>query len=170
MDHSKYPPVMQDSPAAPMEPSNHKYEKYEAQRELAKAVGGAQEILASATTVFPFTLFPDTVTVDRTKLTLAHRAFFGIAEVVSIRVEDILNVMANVGPFFGSLQVSTRYFDSNTHKPYTVNWLWRKDAQRIKRILQGYIVAKKEKVDCSALSAKELATMLDRLGSGAPAE
>jgi hypothetical protein len=150
----------------PVQTNHINYEKYEAARQLTKAIGDSQEVLADATTVFPFTMFPDTITVDRTKLTVTHRSFFAVAEVMSIRIEDILNVTANVGPFFGSLQISTRFFDTQ-QKPYVVDWLWRSDAEKIKRILQGYILATQQQIDCSALSTKELATMLDELGRGA---
>jgi hypothetical protein len=134
-------------------------------KKLNDAIGSGHEILISATTVFPFTLFPDTVTVDRAKLTVAHRVFFGIAEVMSIHVKDILNVTADVGPIFGSIKISTRFFD--TKKPYAVNYLWRSDALKIKRIMQGYIIATQKEIDCSALSTAELAIMLDKLGEGA---
>jgi hypothetical protein len=140
-----------------------KYEKYEAQRELAKAISGSNETLAEATTVFPFTLFPDTVTIDRTQITITHRSFFAVGDVSSIRIEDVLNVDANVGPFFGSLKVHTRVY-SQHNKPYKINWLWRNDALRIKRILHGYLIATKKQIDCSSLGTKELAIMLDELG------
>lgn len=135
-------------------------------QELKRAVGSAHEILLSATTVFPFTLFPDTLTLDREKLTISHRLFFRVAEVISIRIEDILNVTADVGPFFGSVKVSTRFFDAQ--KPYHINYLWRHDALHIKRVTQGYIIALQKGIDCSSLPPKELADMLDKLGQGAP--
>lgn len=137
-------------------------QKSKAKEELESAVGRAHEVLVSATTVFPFTLFPDTVTVDRGKISVAKRAFFRIGEVVSMRIEDILNVTASVGPFFGSITVHTRFFDQ--HKPYTVNYFWRDDALKIKRIVQGYIIALQKDIDCSVFGTKELAEMLDELG------
>ena len=137
-------------------------EKQQVAQELNKAISNTSEALASATTVFPFTLFPDTVTIDREKLTVAHRVFFAIGEVVSIRIQDILNVTADVGPFFGSLRITTRFFDRKT-KPYVVNYLWRSDAMRMQRILHGYMTALQKGIDCSALNTKELATMLDQL-------
>lgn len=146
----------------PLTANHSKYDKFEAERQLTQAISGAHEVLASATTVFPFTLFPDTITVDRTKLTVTHRTFFSMAEVTSINIEDILNVVANVGPFFGSLVISTRFFD--VKKPYEVNWLWRNDALRIARIMHGYIIAVQHKIDCSALSTNELSAQLDELG------
>jgi hypothetical protein len=145
-----------------------RYAQYKVQRELSDAIRVSHEPLISATTVFPFTLFPDTVVVDREKLTVAHRIFFQVAEVLSIRIEDILNVTADVGPFFGSIKISTRFFDKS--KPYNVNFLWREDALKIKRIMQGYIIATQKKIDCSALNSPELAQMLDELGQAAPNE
>lgn len=142
--------------------------KVEVASELHKAVTGSHEVLASASTVFPFSFFPDTVTLDREKVTITHRVFFQVAEVMSIRIEDILNVTANFGPFFGSLKISTRFFDPD--KPYEVNYFWRKDALRLKRILQGYIIAIQKQIDCSALTAKELTQVLDELGQGVNGE
>jgi len=138
-------------------------ERQRVTQQLSQAIGGAQDVLFSATTVFPFTLFPDTITVDRAKLSVAKRMFFQVAEAMTIRIEDILNVTADVGPFFGSVKIATRFFD--TKKPYTVNYLWRHDALKLKRIMQGYIIAKQQNIDCSSLSAPELTMLLDKLGT-----
>ena len=154
-------------PEAP--PGTRADQKSQAKKELSRAIGNAQEVLMRATTVFPFTLFPDTITVDRTKLTVAHRTFFRVAEVMTIRIDDILNVTAGVGPLFGSLKITTRFFDTRD-KSYTINYLTRGDALKLKRIVQGYIIALQREIDCSALSTTELARMLDDLGRGAPDE
>ncbi len=143
-------------------------EKEHVKEELIQAIGDSQDVLARATTVFPLTIFPDTVTVDRTKITITHRDFFKVGEVVSLQIEDILNITAQVGPFFGSLRISTRFFDPD--KPVTVDHLWRDDALRIKRIVQGYLVARQKEIDCNALSTKELAKTLDDLGKVARPE
>lgn len=134
----------------------------EAENELKQAIQGSKEVLGSATTVFPFTFFPDTVTVDRTKVTVTHRSFLRVAEIVSIRIEDILNVAASVGPLFGSLHITARIFSPD--KPYEINFLWREDALRLKRIMQGYVIAMQKKIDVSPLDTKELTDMLDELG------
>lgn len=134
-------------------------------KKLSEVVKRSHEVLASAQTVFPFTLFPDTVTVDREKLTITRRMFFKVAESMSIRIEDILNVTADVGPIFGSLKISTRFFDP--HKPYDVKYLWREDAVKLKAVVQGYIIALQKQIDCSSLSTNQLAKMLSDLGTGA---
>jgi hypothetical protein len=142
--------------------------KQQAAAELSKVVSESHEVITRATTVFPFTLFPDAVALDRTKLTITHRDFFKVGEVVSFRIEDILHITADVGPFFGSVQIVTRFFDQK--KPYRVNFLWRKDALRLKRITQGYIIAMQRQIDCSSLSNAELASLLNQLGKGGDSE
>lgn len=134
-------------------------------RELEHAIEGSHEVLCTATTFFPFTLFPDTFTLDRAKLTVTHRTFFGIADVMSIRIEDILNVTAAIGPILGSVKIVSRVF--NVEKPYVIEKFKRNDALRVKRITQGYIIALQREIDCSSLPTPELAAMLEKLGADA---
>lgn len=137
--------------------------KHQVKEELSKVVSQSHEAICKSDTVFPFTLFPDTVIIDRTKITVVNRVFFWVANIVSVKLDDILNVTSSVGPFFGSIEIHTRYFDPG--KPYRVNYLWRKDALRIDRILQGYSIAREQHLDLSELETKELAKTLDELGS-----
>jgi hypothetical protein len=154
------PMPVQQVPAKPQD-------KQEIKQELRRAIQNSKQILAQATTVFPFTLFPDTVTIDRSQVTIVHRSFLKLGDVVSIRIEDVLNVEATVGPFFGSLSISTRFFNtSQDEKHYKVHWLWRHDALHIKRILHGYMTAVKQHIDCSRLETRELTQLLNSLGDG----
>ncbi len=137
-------------------------QKQQTAQKLVKAIGNSHDVLFRARTVFPLTLFPDTISIDRTKITVTHRDFLRAGEVLSISIEDILNVTATVGPLFGSIKLSTRFFDPD--KPYEIDHFWRADALKIKRIAQGYVIARQKKIDCSALSTPELAKMLDELG------
>lgn len=145
----------------PREDEVNEEEKQEAKKELEQAIRGSHEILFSATTVFPFTPFPDTVVIDRAKVTITHRTFFKVAEIVSIRIEDILNVTANVGPLFGSIHIVSRVLSPD--KPYEIHFLWKEDALRLKRIMQGYIIAIQKEIDVTPLKTKELADMLNKL-------
>lgn len=146
------PPAEQSEPRTPT--------PEESREELQEAIRGSNEVLATATTTL--TLFPDTLTVDRAKLTVTKRTFFSTAEVMSMRIEDVLNVTATVGPFFGSVKIVSRVL--NTEKPYAVGRFWRRDAIRLKRITQGYIIALQRGIDCGSLPTRELAAMLDKLG------
>lgn len=132
----------------------------ETRLELQQAIKGSGDILTCATTVF--TLFPDTVVLDRAKLTLTKRRFFKMAEVMSIRIEDLLNISAEVDVFFGSVKIRSRV--AGQTKPYSIGNFWRNEAIRLKRVTQGYIIALQRHIDCSALPSQELVGMLDKLG------
>jgi hypothetical protein len=150
------PPPDAQNNSAPLTPE-------QARHELTQAIQGSNEVLATATTAL--LIFSDTLTLDRAKLTLTKRTFWKSAEVMSIRIEDIMNVTATVGPIFGSVKITSRIF--STDKPYIIEHFWRQDALRIKRITQGYVIALQRGIDCSSLPTDELAHMLDKLGEDA---
>jgi len=129
--------------------------------DVLRKVGESQEILFSAKTVFPFTLVPDTISVDRTNLIIAHRIIFRVATIVTIKIEDIHNIAPNVGPIFGSLRIVTNFYDSES--PYTVNYLKREDALKVARIVKGYKTSRQRKIDTSGLGKEELVELLDKL-------
>lgn len=133
----------------------------ETRKELHDAIKGSNQVLAKATTALA--LFPDTMTVDRAKVTITKRSFFRAAEVMSMRIEDILNVRATLGPLFGYVKIASRVM--NKDQDSTIGRFWRRDAERLKRITQGYVIALQREIDCSSLETKELAQMLERLGA-----
>lgn len=131
-------------------------------KDLRKIVSQSHEVLVSANTVFPLSLFPDTVTVDRTKVTITKRDFFWSSDVMSIRIEDVLNVSASVGPLFGSLTVASRVMSTIDH--FQINHFWRNDAIRLKHIIQGYVIAQHNNIDTAHLNKKDLIDTLLELG------
>ena len=145
------------------DPDSKKDGEEKGPEELIDATEKSHEILFKANTVFPFNLFPDTVTLDREKVTFAERFFFRVARVTSIPVRDLLSVEADVGPFFGSVHTSSRFFITN---PKSVNFLWRSDAIRLQRLLQGYIIVHEQKIDTGSISNADLITLLNDLGKG----
>lgn len=130
---------------------------------LQRIVQKSHQILAGAQTVIlPINLFPDSVIVDRTKVTITKRTFFWSANVISIRIEDVLNVSVSTGPLFGSLTVSSRVMNSTDH--YEINYFWRKDALYLKQIIQGYVIAQHNRIETSHLKRQELVDTLLELG------
>lgn len=129
-----------------------------------KVVEQSQEILAGAKTVIlPYNLFPDTVTVDRMKVTINIWKSLWLHEVVTLRIEDILNVSANIGLFFGSLTISTRVMNSTDH--FQIDGFWNKDVKRLKHVIQGYMIALHQGIDVSELSTDRLIRKLNELGN-----
>lgn len=131
--------------------------------DLKKMVKESSEVLASARTVFPMTLFPDSIIVDRSKITIVKRDFFWTSRVISIQIEDILNVESGVGPFFGSLNVASRVMSTVDH--FRIDYFWRSDAIFLKHLIQGYVIAKHNKIDTNQLTREEVVETLTELGS-----
>ena len=129
---------------------------------LRTIVEKSHEVLAEATTIFPFKLFPDTVVVDRTKVTIIKRNFFWSEDVVSIRIEDVLNATSGVDLFFGSLNIASRVMNSTDH--YQIKFLWKKDAMHLKHLIQGYVIAQHNDIDVAHLSRDKLIETLCELG------
>lgn len=131
---------------------------------LRRIVKKSHQLLAGAQTVIlPVNLFPDSVTVDRTKVTITKRTFFWSSSVISIRIEDVLNVACSTGPIFGSLTISSRVMNSTDH--YEIDYFWRKDAIYLKQLIQGYVIAQHNQIETSHLKRDELVKTLLELGN-----
>jgi hypothetical protein len=130
---------------------------------LEEIVDQAQDVLVQTRSVFPFTLFPTHITIDRHKLTIVYREFFQFEQTVSVPIEDIKNVQADAGPFFGTLTITSDLFINNTQK---IPWLKRRDVRYIQQLVQGAMVALKEKIDISKVPSPKLCDLLIELGSG----
>lgn len=136
------------------------------EEKLINTTSESQDALLSADTVFPFTLFRSTIQIDRHKLTIIRRSFFWTADTISVQICDILNVEVNVGPFFGSVVMSSKYFNKNIK---SVNFLRRQDAINFQRLVQGSIIASRKQIDYSGIEKEQLITLLSDLGQGATA-
>lgn len=141
------------------------------QKELAEAdklksmVKRSHQVLASVRTVLIMTIFPDSIVVDRSKISIIKRNFFWNTNVISFQIEDVLNVSCSTGPLFGSLTIASRVMSTVDH--FNVNYLWRNDAVFMKHLIQGHIIAKNNKLDTDKLTRKELVEMLCELGGDA---
>jgi len=124
-------------------------------------IAEAQGVLIQANTVFPFVLFPSTVCLDRQKLTIVHRVFFRTANTISMQIDDILNVDSSVGFLFGSLHLYSKYFVNDVK---TIDYLKRSDIIKIQRLIQGYSIARRRKIDCTAIEKNQLIALLNSLG------
>jgi hypothetical protein len=124
---------------------------------------GAHHNLITASTIFPFMIFPDTICIDRQKLTIVHRSFFRTSSTISVQIDDVQIAKVDVGPFFGTVHLASKYFVDNIQ---SINYLKRIDAIRIQRLLQGYMIAHHRKIDCSSIDNDQLVVLLNDLGRG----
>lgn len=123
----------------------------------------ATDTIIKVKSVFPFALFPDTVSIDRHKLTIVYKTFFFTEQTVSVPISNIKNIQADMGPFFGSIIVTSDHFINNTQ---TVRYLWRKDVKCLQELIQGAMMAQKEDIDITKVGKKQLFKLLTELGSG----
>lgn len=125
---------------------------------------GAHDNLITARSVFPFVLFPDTISIDRQKLTIVHNSFFRTSATISVQIDDVQIAKVDVGPFFGAVHLASKYFVDNIQ---SINFLKRADAIRIQRLLQGYMIAHHRKIDCGSIDNEQLVVLLNELGQSA---
>lgn len=131
------------------------------ERKLIKLEAISDEVLFKTRGIFPFDFFPDTVVIDKEKLTIAQRIFFFTGKIISVPMRDLLSVQANVGPIFGSIQLTSRYFFTN---PQSIKFIWRSHALKMQRLLQGFIIATERNIDCSSVDKTQLLPLLEHLG------
>lgn len=134
----------------------------ESKSKMSQVVSESNEVLDRAKTVFPFDLFPDEVIVDRTKVTIVSRVFFGMADTRSIRIEDIMSAGSTTVVFLGTLTITTRV--NNQEEQISVRPLFSEDAFRLKQLIQGYVITLQRGIDMSKLSVAELKQTISEMG------
>lgn len=132
-------------------------------KEMAELIDTAHEVLLEVSSVFPFMMFPDSLRVDRQKVVIIHRKFFGVAEIINIQVHELQAIEVDIGPFFGSVSITTQQYSNTISK---VTMLSRDDAIRAQALLEGFVIANRKKLDYSNIPKDELVNMLEALGRG----
>ena len=130
-------------------------------KSLVNLSAGAADNLFAVKTVFPFVFFADTLKIDRQKLTIVHNDFLKVSQTSSIRLKDLRNVETILGPFFGTVILTSQHFLNNTQ---TINFLKRRDAVYAQRLLQGFMVAHDAGIDTNDIEAHTLLSLLNKIG------
>lgn len=133
-------------------------------KELKTIAHRSHEILAQVSNVLlPVNLFPDTIVLDRTKVTITKRALFWDSSIVTVGIEDILDIAISNGPFFSTLNISSRVMSPSDS--FKMKYLLRKDAIRLKSLIIGYMTAIHNDIKTKDLSRSELIDTLLEIGS-----
>ncbi|HVZ67305.1 MAG TPA: hypothetical protein VG917_03515 [Patescibacteria group bacterium] len=115
-------------------------------------------------TVFPFTLFPDVVSLDIEKISIISREFFASDRIQSIMLANISDIYIDSSPFFGALKIVDKFFVQNV---ITVRYLKKDEAIMLRKLAQGLIVAQRQHVDVSKIPHEELIPRLEEIGAAA---
>jgi hypothetical protein len=132
----------------------------QSRRALERAIQDSEEILVTAATIGP--IHKSTLTLNRTKLYAEERSGLRSVSVMSVRIEDVLNVNGEVGPISGFITIATTF--TGPGNPHRMGPFHRKDVLKLKRIIQGYIIALQKHIDLSPILVQELIPMLYELG------
>jgi hypothetical protein len=102
-------------------------------------------------TVFPFTLFPTEVVVDKLKVTIITSAFI-YKHYFPVLLKDIKTVSVAQGIFFASLNFEIAGYETN---PSIINFLRKDQALKAHQVIMGLIAVLKEKADKSMNTVPE---------------
>lgn len=130
-------------------------------KKLEKLVDATHSVLMKTKTVFPFDLFPDEVTIDENKINIVFREFFFSEDVHSIMIHLIKDVEVETSLLFGTIKIVP---DGYPAQPIYVRYLKKSDALKIRRIIQGLMLSKKEGIDTTKLDEGELKEKVELVG------
>lgn len=133
------------------------------QEKFDKLVDQGTRILYKLKTVFPFDLFPNTMTIDPGKITVSFREFFSSGEIRSVPVSSIIHVYAETSIFFGTITIVDQALGQASAK-MKISYFKKDEALKARRIIQGLIVAQRQGIDIGRIEDEEMVNKLEDLG------
>lgn len=138
--------------------------KQEAQNEqkLNQVVDNSNTVLFSAKTVFPFTFFPDEVIVSLNDISVVYNEFFFSNQIHSFSISRVGESVVTNSLLFSQLKLIDKY----TYKVIaTVDYLPKKEAIKIQKLVQGLVAATNENIDLTKVESENLASKIEELGT-----
>lgn len=129
-----------------------------------KTLEASKGILFQTKSVFPFDFFPNEIVIDENKVDLIYGLFFFSREVFSISIKNINSAGSSSNLFFGELSIELEGYNEN---PKPIKYLWRKDAIKARRIINGLITLNKQNVNIARLNIVELKKKVEEIGLAA---
>ncbi len=118
--------------------------------------------LMTLTTLFPFRLFPTTITIEKTKVNIKESQFLGTTDTRSLLIADISAVESESNLLFGTLVFRIRVASAG---PIEVRFLSRDQAARARRIVEGLMVSVANKIDLTKVSSPEILANIEMVGA-----
>src|SRR5476651_1266242 len=131
-----------------------------------KLINKSGIILLRVKAVFPFEIFPDSLVIDESKVNIIHRIFFWTVEIQSIPISHIQDVEVDTSVLFATLKILPTGFSvvSMTENWVKINYLWRKDALKARRIIEGLLIASRENIDLTKVDTTNFVKKIEKLG------
>ncbi|HUD44806.1 MAG TPA: hypothetical protein VMR41_04645 [Patescibacteria group bacterium] len=128
-------------------------QKESIKKRILGAVTKSQRIMLSLSSIFPLDLFPSSLIIDETKLTIIYRDFFASARIHQVDIKDVSNVFVEYALCFATLKIVSRTFVDNV---MDITNLYKKDAMRAKSMIEGLRMFINENIDTSMYETEEL--------------
>lgn len=119
-------------------------------------------LLFEVTTVFPFRLFPARIMITRSKVTIHDSYFFMSKLVHTILVTDIVRVDVEESVLFATISILDKTLNTQELR---VDYLWKDDARRVRRIIDGLTLAAREGIDLTQVPDGDLLDKVETLGT-----
>jgi uncharacterized membrane protein YheB (UPF0754 family) len=136
---------------------NEATKKEEDKQAVSDLIKKSNRCIISASTHFPWTLFPNTIEVEEDRVTFIFRQFLA-SQSHSVDILDISNVFIESSPFFATLQIVSRTFVENN---ITIGHLDPKKAARVQMIIEGLRTFAEHNIDTSNYEVKELIAKIE---------
>lgn len=108
---------------------------------------------------FPWDFFPTTIVIEESRVNFVFRQFLA-SQSHSVDIKDISNIFIESSFFRATLQVVSRTYIQNDIK---IGNLDRKNAEKVKRIIEGLRTFSENNIDTSTYEAEELISKLEEL-------
>lgn len=147
----------------------HEQKKAEIKQKFENIKSRHEIKLLETKTLFPFSIFPDTLVIDTTKVTVVRKKLFATEFITTIPLKDVSDVTVQTALFMGS--VTFKYMPQSNSPgmlepvSITMSSLKREDAIKAKNILKGVLVANSEDIDIAELTPEEVADVVEKFGS-----
>jgi hypothetical protein len=138
--------------------------KQQVVKEKIENLAKQQELfLFKANSFFPFDLFPDTLLVDATKVTIISKEFFATEQINVVHIKDIFRAEVETSLFLANLIITFIHVPLRERMFLRIDKLKRADALKAKSIIDGLVLATAQGVDLSVLRYEEVMDLLQKL-------
>ncbi len=136
---------------------NEATKKEEDKQTVSDLIKKSNRCIISISSQFPWTLFPNTIEVEESRVTFIFRQFLA-SQSHSVDIKDISNVLIESSPFFATLEIVSRTFAENN---IMIGHLDAKKAARVQMIIEGLRTFAEHNIDTSNYEVNELIAKIE---------
>lgn len=121
----------------------------------------SDSVLLKVNTFWPFTFFVHKIIIDPYKVNIIFKEFFWSEQIHSVMIKDILDVVVETSIFFATVRIVDQGYIENT---IDIAYLKKADALKVRKVIQGLIIAHRQAVDLSVLSSSDIRSKAEEMG------